>query len=107
MLNDMIEDLRDQREKLPRQAQDAIQLLAGLEAEEVKIISHKAILPAAEMAIVIRNFLEHLCAEIDTETEAIALIDHQLEYLDGDERYEAFAGSAAYKRLTRLLRDSG
>jgi hypothetical protein len=107
MLNDMIEDLRDQREKLPRQAQDAIQLLAGLEAEEVKIISHKAILPDAEMAIVIRNFLEHLCAEIDTVTEAIALIDHQLEYLDGEERYEAFAGSAAYKRLTRLLRDSG
>jgi hypothetical protein len=107
MLNDMIEDLRDQREKLSLQAQDAIQLLAGLEAEEVKIISHRANLPAADIRIVTTNFIEYLSCEIDTMAEAIALIDHQLEYLDGDDRYEAFAGSAAYKRLTRLLRDSG
>jgi hypothetical protein len=81
MLNDIIEDLRDQREKLSRQAWDALQLLAGLAAEEVKIISHWANLPAAEMAIVTMNFIEHLSGEIDMMAEVIALIDHQLEYL--------------------------
>jgi hypothetical protein len=38
-------------------------------------------------------------------SEAITLIDHQLDYLDGNEEYEAFAASDAYKRLTRLFRD--
>ncbi|CAN7179241.1 hypothetical protein LJR251_000305 [Rhizobium rhizogenes] len=63
------------------------------------------LLPAAEIQILNQLFIDHFAWEIDMLSEAITLIDHQLDYLDGDEEYEAFPASNAYKRLVKLFRD--
>ena len=92
MIDETREYLLDQRSKLLFQIERAKHHLAGLEADEVKIINSKASLPAADIAIITADFVDHLNSEIEALNWAIDHIDHELEYLDGDDDYEPFAG---------------
>ena len=95
MLDETREYLLDHRDKLLFQIERAKHHLAGLESDEVKIINNKASLPAADIAIITGDLAEHLKSEIEMLGWAIDHIDHELEYLDGNDEFEPFRGRKA------------
>jgi hypothetical protein len=101
MIDETREYLLDQRSKLSFQIERAKHHLAGLEADAIKIINSKASLPAADIAIITEDLAEHLRSEIEALCWAIDHIDHELEYLDGDDEFEPFTGRNA--RVVRNL----
>jgi|GEM_PF-3151258 len=92
MIDETREYLLDQRSKLLFQIERAKHHLAGLEADEIKIINSRVSLPAADLAIITGDLVEHLNDEIEALGWAIDHIDHELEYLDGDDEFKPFAG---------------
>ncbi|AYG77004.1 hypothetical protein CCGE532_31515 (plasmid) [Rhizobium sp. CCGE532] len=98
MIDETREYLLDNRSKLSFQIERAKHHLAGLEADAIKIINSKASLPAADIAIITEDLAEHLRSEIEALCWAIDHIDHELEYLDGDDEFEPFAGREARSR---------
>jgi hypothetical protein len=95
MIDETREYLLDHRSKLLFQIERANYYLQRLEADEVKIINSKASLPAADIAIITEDLAEHLKSEIEVLGWAIDHIDHELEYLDGDDEFEPFTGRKA------------
>ncbi len=98
MLDETREYLLDHRSKLLFQIERAKHHLAGLESDEVKIINSKASLPVADIAIITEDLAEHLKSEIEVLGWAMDHIDHELEYLDGDDEFEPFMGREARSR---------
>ncbi|MEF0939648.1 hypothetical protein [Rhizobium sp. BR 362] len=92
MIDETREYLLDRRHKLLFQIERAKHHLAGLEADAIKIINSKASLPAADIAIITEDLVDHLNDEIEALCWAIDHIDHELEYLDGDDEFEPFTG---------------
>ena len=102
MIDDTREYLLNQRSGLSFQIERAKRHLAGLEADEVKIINGKASLPTADIQIVTADLVDHLNSEIEVLGLAIDLIDHELEFPDGDDPYEPFTvAQTSYTRLKR------
>jgi hypothetical protein len=95
MIDETREYLLDHRNNLLFQIERAKHHLAGLESNEVKIINSKASLPAADIAVITEDLAEHLKSEIEVLGWAIDHIDHELEYLDGDDEFEPFTGREA------------
>jgi hypothetical protein len=106
-MDDLREDLKDQRDKLMFHIEQTNRHLSGLESGALQIINGSASLPAAELRIVTKLYIDHFASEIDTMAEMIILLDHQLEHMDGeeDELYRSFRHGKAYKRLKRLYHD--
>ena len=98
MIDETREYLLDHRNNLLFQIERAKHHLAGLESNEVKIISSKASLPAADIAVITEDLAEHLKSEIEELGWAIDHIDHELEYLDGNDEFEPFMGREARSR---------
>lgn len=98
MIDHAREYLLDKRNDLLFQIKRAKHHLAGLESNEVKIVNNKASLPAADIAIITEDLAEHLKSEIEALGWAIDHIDHELEYLDGDDEFEPFVGRKARSR---------
>ncbi len=92
MLDETREYLLDQRGNLLFQIKQANYHLLRLEADAIKIINNKASLPAADIAIITDDFVEHLKSQIELLSWAIDHIDHELEYLDGNDEFEPFMG---------------
>ncbi|NTJ63556.1 hypothetical protein G6M50_37990 [Agrobacterium rhizogenes] len=98
MLDDQREYLLDQRSKLLFQIKRANCYLLRLEADVIKIINNKASLPAADIAVITEDLVDHLESQIEVLGWAIDHIDHELEYLDGDDEFEPFMGREARPR---------
>ena len=98
MLDETREYLLDHRSKLLFQIERAKHHVAGLEADAIKIINNKASLPAADIAIITEDLAEHLKNEIEVLGWAIDHIDHELEFLDGNDEFEPFMGRKARSR---------
>jgi hypothetical protein len=106
-MDDLREDLKDQRDKLMFHIEQVNRHLSGLESGALQIINGSANLPAAELRVVTKLYIDHFASEIDTMAEMIIFLDHQREHMDGedDEPYRSFRCGNAYRRLKRLYLD--
>ncbi|GES53019.1 hypothetical protein Rhsp01_55990 [Rhizobium sp. NBRC 114257] len=95
MLDETREYVLDHRDKLLFQIKQANYHLLRLEADAIKIINNRASLPAADIAIITEDLAHHLKSQIEPLGWAIDHIDHELEYLDGDDEFEPFMGRRA------------
>jgi putative heme iron utilization protein len=76
--------LLSQRDKYSFHIAETKRHIAGLESGEIRIISGKLNLPAAEIVFITRDFVDHFISHIDRMNEAIAMIDESLAHLDED-----------------------
>ncbi|AVA24129.1 hypothetical protein [Rhizobium sp. NXC24] len=103
MIDETREYLLDHRGKLLFQIERAKHHLAGLQADGIKVINSKASLPAADITIITEDLAEHLRSEIEALCWAIDHIDHELEYLDGDDEFGHSPGATLARIVDSTL----
>ncbi|NLR97307.1 hypothetical protein HGP17_10745 [Rhizobium sp. P38BS-XIX] len=106
-MDDLREDLKDQRAALEFFIEQAKRHLSELESGLVKITpggGHKFPDEVRQIIQLTQLYVDHFASEIDTLNETIVLIGHQLEHIDSDNDgiYRSFRKTEAFRRLRRM-----